>query len=99
MASNVKLTKKFDLQKLDTAILTALSTRGAAETYVLWNILASWPERPFYRTGLETRHVLTACQRLCRRGHVEDAPTPYVVMKAWRLTPAGLEALREVEGR
>lgn len=89
MASNVKLTKKFDLQKLDTAILTALSTRGAVATYVLRNILASWPERPFYRTGLETRHVLTACQRLCRRGHVE----------AWRLIPAGLEALREVEGR
>lgn len=74
---------KFDSAALETEIVEALKRSGRAATYVIRNRL-DWPGKKFHKTGLETRHVLTACRRLERRGLIAEEPSSYSVMKTWR---------------
>lgn len=84
---------KFNPAMLDGEILKALSGRSdGAATYVLRNIL-DWPGEPFHRQWLGTSHVLTACRRLERKGLAEEVPSIYAVMKKWRITDLGRQAL------
>jgi len=82
---------------LDREILTALAGRCDEVTYVIRNVL-DWPSRPLHRSGIQTSHVLTACRRLERRGHAEEARSSYAVMKTWRITAAGRAALNTPSG-
>lgn len=83
--------------QLDAEILRALDEHGNVATYVIRNIV-DWPGEIFHRTGIGTSHVLTACRRLERRGHVAERPTSYLVMKTWEITPAGRAALSKAKG-
>jgi hypothetical protein len=87
-----KLTKA----QLDAEILRALDEHGNAATYVIRNIV-DWPGKIFHGAMLGTSHVLTACRRLERRGHVAEKPTSYLVMKVWDITPAGRAALSQAD--
>lgn len=83
---------RFDARKLEREILSALSGGGAAATYVIRNRL-DHPGRPFYRKEIETRHILRACRRLEREQMISEAASLFVVMKSWRITDAGKQAI------
>lgn len=79
----------FDPAPLDYWILRALEGRPSGmATYVIRNCLAGSRDAQYYRTGLETSHVLTAWKRLKRAGRVRRVPSVYAVMIAWTLVPA-----------
>lgn len=73
---------------LDGSVLLVLSQHGQSATYVIKNWLKGQ-----YQYGLRTAHVLRACKSLADAGLVEEVPTSYMVMKTWRITPAGRAAL------
>lgn len=82
---------RFDSQKLDREILNALASWDGVATYVIRNRVDSFMHSGW--RGLRTSHVLTACRRLEKRGHVSEAPTSYAVMKTWRITESGRSTL------
>lgn len=75
----------FDAKKLDYAVLGILKSGYEYPTYVLRNILDE-PCGQFYRSGLRTSHVLTACKRLWRAGKIQQMPRMSTNSYVWRLS-------------
>ncbi|MFA6966079.1 hypothetical protein [Bosea sp. (in: a-proteobacteria)] len=81
-----------DQDDLSRAVLLTLTRRHDSMTYVIRNCLTMDRVGRDWR-GISTDQVLSACRRLQRLGHVEEAPTSYVVQKCWRATDAGRAAI------
>lgn len=66
----------------DDQILAAITSHGAAMTYVVRNILVREQRFP-----VETPWVLRQLKRLERAGKVERARTSYLVQICWKVVP------------